>query len=124
MRCVRCIARSLPSTNRSIDDDHSTIHPLLSPRLIHKTIPNPQVRLEASYLTAAWEVTPTGKRPIPLSLRPPSSSGSAWELLLAASPLPPSLLLLAAGLAVVLLGVTLVALSGLAGKGNAAAKNE
>lgn len=78
-----------------------------------------QVRLEGSYLVQALEVTgpaPNDRRPIPLSLRPPTSA-SSWELLLAYSPLPPTLLLVAAGVVVLLLGLLLVALGGAAGMG-------
>lgn len=79
-----------------------------------------QVRLETGYLSEALEVTgpgPNDKTPIPLTLRAPSStSSSPWELLLAYSPVPPSLLLMSAGVAVLLMGVTLVALGGF-GKG-------
>lgn len=80
-----------------------------------------QVRLETGYLSEALEVTgpgPHDKTPVPLTLRAPSSaaSSSPWELLLAYSPVPPSLLLMSAGVAVLLMGVTLVALGGF-GKG-------
>lgn len=54
---------------------------------------------------------PNDKRPIPPSLRPPTS-GSTWELLLASSPLPPATLLMAVGAVVLLLGVLLVAMGG------------
>lgn len=65
---------------------------------------------------------PNDKTRIPLTLSAPSSSsGSAWELLLAYSPVPPSLLLMSAGVAVLLMGVTLVALGGF-GKGGTGGK--
>lgn len=53
---------------------------------------------------------PNDRRPIPLSLRPPSST-SPWELLLSYAPLPPTFLV-ATGVVVLLLGVLLVALGG------------
>ena len=86
-----------------------------------------QVRLTRGYLSEAAEVTGGGtKRPIPLSLRPPSdpsaSSSSPWELLRAYSPVPPTLLLASAGVAVLLMGVTLVALGGGFGKGGGSGK--
>lgn len=96
----------------------------------NRTLPKlklkPQVRLTRGYLSAVVEVTGSGtKRPIPISLRPPSdpsASSSPWELLRAYSPVPPTLLLASAGVAVLLMGIALVALGGGFGKGGSGGK--
>jgi hypothetical protein len=112
---VRAYCRTLLHTVQTCEDELPHSNRSFTPH-------NKQVRLQSSYLTEALEVTgpgPHDKQFITLTLRPPSNA-SLWELLLAHSPLPPTLLLMAGGLAVLLLGVLLVAVGGVGGGGGGA----